>query len=120
MIDYSVEGEMTSQHPRWTILLSSSPRVPRDEVLYLLEGIPRARKRAVWWPQQKDVLLMKDLLQKLSRCKDVVMDFCAGLYFTAKVCMLLDQHRSFMGCDVESELLTTAEAGIFYLLPPRY
>lgn len=59
---------------------------------------------------------MKDLVGEFSRLGDVVMDFCAGIGPTAKICILLDKHRKFVGCNVDSELLTAAEAGLVVIL----
>lgn len=42
----------------------------------------------------------------------MVVDFCAGKCFTAEARVLPDQHRMFVGCHVDYELLTAAEADL--------
>lgn len=44
------------------------------------------------------------------------MDFCSGAYYKPKASMLLDQHRTFLRCDVDYELLTAAEADFLLTL----
>lgn len=53
---------------------------------------------------------MKGLVRKLSRPENVVINICSGTCFTAKACILPDQHRTFVECNVDSALLTAAEA----------
>lgn len=52
---------------------------------------------------------MKDPKLKTSKAGDLVIDFCAVTCFKAKVCMLLDQHKTFVGCDLDSTVLSAAE-----------
>lgn len=66
--------------------------------------------------EQKNVSLLKDLVQKFRRPRDVVMDFCAVTSFTARACMSLDQHKKFLRCNVSFELLTAAEADLMLSL----
>lgn len=47
---------------------------------------------------------------KVTRKRDLVMEFCAGLCSTAKSCVLQDQHRKFAGCDLDSDILKTADS----------
>lgn len=37
------------------------------------------------------------------------MDFCAGLCPMANACMLLEHHRTFVRCDLDSTVLSAAE-----------
>lgn len=53
---------------------------------------------------------MKDLVRKFSRPGNIMMDFSIGTRSTAKACMLGNQHRTFVGCAMDSELPTAAEA----------
>lgn len=47
IVDYNMGSEKSSQHPRWADVMSSSSRMPREEVLYRDENISRAEKRAM-------------------------------------------------------------------------
>lgn len=40
------------------------------------------------------------------------MDLCAGIWSTAKACMLVDSRRTVVGCYVDCELLTTVETDL--------
>lgn len=51
---------------------------------------------------------MTYLVQMYSRLREVVIDFCCKTCCAAKSCMLLSQHKIFVGCDVNCELLTAA------------
>lgn len=52
---------------------------------------------------------MKNLSRKFRREGDLMMVTCAGSYHTAKVCMQLDKHTKFVGCDLDSDVLSAAE-----------
>lgn len=64
----------------------------------------------MWRPKQKNKSLTKDLVRSSSRPENTVVKFCASTCSTAEACILLDQRRTFVGCDVNSELPTSAEA----------
>lgn len=53
-----------------------------------------------------------DLVWKLCRCEEVIMDFCAGKCSTSKACLLIDQYRKLVGRGVDSELLAAAETDL--------
>lgn len=41
------------------------------------------------------------------------MDFCACKRHPAKTCMLLNGDKSFVGCDLDSGILSAAEHGLY-------
>lgn len=90
--------------------MSHTTRVLRKEVLYRDESTTRAGIRAIWRPEQKHVSWVKNLMRNFSRPEHLVMDFFADTCSTAKASMLPDQRRTFVGCKMNSKLLTTAEA----------
>lgn len=85
----------------------------KEEVLYRSESTSRAHKRAMQKTEQKNLSWMKKLIWKPTGPGDVMTKFCAIICSTAKACRLLDQHKTFLGCDVDSEVLATAEADLF-------
>lgn len=87
----------------------SIPRVPREEALYQNKKTESCGKRAMCRPVQKNVSSTKDLVGKISREGNFMMDFSASMCPTGKVCVLLDQHRTFAGGDLDSEVLGAAE-----------
>lgn len=48
-----------------------------------------------------------------------VIEFCAGICPTAKACMLVDQHRKLVGCDLDSDILSTAEPDLHFTFALR-
>lgn len=52
---------------------------------------------------------MRTLVRKPSRAGDTVRDLCACSSSTAKAFIMLDPLRKFVGCDLDSRFLTTAD-----------
>lgn len=52
---------------------------------------------------------MEELVRKFTSGEDLVMDFCFGTCPMARACILRDQHRRFVGCDLDSEPLSATE-----------
>lgn len=52
---------------------------------------------------------MKNLVGKLTRNGNLVMDFSARTRLTTKVCMLLDQHKKSVKYGFNSDLLSAAK-----------
>lgn len=94
-------------------MMSDTPQMPKEEVLYRDESTPEAGKRAKWRRERRKVLLMKILVRKFSRAGVGVMEFCAGTRTTEEARMLLEKHGKLSGCGVDSEMLTADEAGFF-------
>lgn len=63
----------------------------------------------MWRPEQKSVLWMKDLIRRFTKRGDWVMDYCAVTCPTAKAFLLLGEHRKFVSCHSDSELIHAAE-----------
>lgn len=51
-------------------------------------------------------------MRKTRKAGDLVMEFCAVTCSTARACMSSDQHRDFVECDVDPEMLSAAEADL--------
>lgn len=47
MADYNVGARIPPQQPGWASVMSNVRRVPREVVLYRVEGIERAGERAM-------------------------------------------------------------------------
>lgn len=56
---------------------------------------------------------MKDLVGKLTKKRNLVVDFCAGTCSTTKACLLLGQQNDFISWDSDSSLLSSAEPDLF-------
>lgn len=66
----------------------------------------------MWRPLLKNVSWMKDFVGTFTRRADFVMLFCAGTCPTAIACMLHNQYKKFVGCDLYSDLLSAAKLGL--------
>lgn len=53
---------------------------------------------------------MRDLVRKLTKAGELVLDFYAGTCFTVRACMLFDRQREFVGCDLDPEVLCAVES----------
>lgn len=102
-------GGVPSQHPQRAKKMTDIAWLPREKVLYLDEPISKAGKKAMWRSEQKNTFCMKDHVRKVGRAGDLVMDTCADKSFTAKGFRLFEPHRQFVRCDVDPDVLSTAE-----------
>lgn len=53
---------------------------------------------------------------KVTRGGELLKSFCAGTCTTAKACLLADQHRKIVECDLHSEVVSTAVTNLHLLL----
>lgn len=60
--------------------------------------------------ERNSAFWMEDFVQRLSAPGERAMVFCAATCRTAAACMLLDQHRKFVGYYMSPEVLTAAAA----------
>lgn len=116
LADYNETGDILCQHPGWTSKTTNIPLVPREEDLYRNKATESREKRAMWKPEQKNVSWMKDLDGKLTRGRDLVMDFCEDTCPTRLACMLLNQFKKFSGCDLDSKVLSATEPDLVLTL----
>lgn len=70
--------------------MSSTPLLPKQEVLYWDEDIISAKKEAMLRREQKGVSWVEALVRKSSRHRDAMIYFCGGTCFVAKAGMLFD------------------------------
>lgn len=59
---------------------------------------------------------MRDLVRRLSKAGDLGTDFCARKYCTVKTCTLREQRRKFVGCDVDTRMLSASESNFVLTL----
>lgn len=59
-------------------------------------------RKQILRPDQKNVALMKYLVQKLSKPGGLVLHAFSGTFPTAIVCILLDKRRGFVSCNKDS------------------
>lgn len=74
MVDYKLDGQISSQYPGWGDAMSTILELPRAELLYRSHGRPRDGNRAMGMLEQKKISWVMDLVRKISRPGDVVSD----------------------------------------------
>lgn len=98
MIQYNtVSRYIESSYPGWANVTDNVPQPGPDETVFATDGEHRKRVRA----EQKSVKWMMDIVERLTRPGDIVVDFTAGTFPVLKACMLLPKHRRFVGCDID-------------------
>lgn len=58
----------------------------------------------------------QDIVQKLRRSENLVVNACYGTFSVSTACMLLPKHRRFIGCEGDSSRLSEAmpQLGLLY------
>ena len=100
-MDYITPSEYGGTHPSWTNVVTEVPIVVEDEVVYIEDEGIKGNRRKLLRPEQKPIILMKYLINKFTTGADIVVDTCAGTFSTLKVCMSMDNHRQFIGTDID-------------------
>lgn len=98
--------------------------MPIEELFYCDELTLRLQEQAIRRPEQKNVSWTVNLVRKFSKAGDLVMDFFAGRCSIGIARMLLDQHRTFVRCNVDPEVQSAAESDhrltfAFQVLDPK-
>ena len=111
-LDYQTPSGYGETHPSWTNVVTEVPIVTGEEVIYLEGngGTGNARKRLR--PEQKPISLMKFLVNKFTKGGDLVVDTCAGTFSTLKACMEMDNHRRFIGTDMDENCAAMVEDSV--------
>lgn len=91
-------------------VMTNIRRVLGKDVLYQKDRTTSRGKRAMLKPEQRNLSWMKILAWKVTREGNMVRDFCAGSFLTAKACMLLDRHRKYVRCELDSDVLSAAKS----------
>lgn len=116
MVNYQAGGEVPSSLPGWTNVMTNLPRLEPKEVVYKQrESETQIGGSQKWRPEQKSIMLMKDLVSKFSSPGAVVMDTFCGTLSTAKACLSLHKHRKFVGCDIDSACIDASLPGLLLI-----
>lgn len=70
-------------------------------------------RRYMLRPEQKSVGGMIDFVEKFSGPGDLVVNFCPGIIAVQKACLLLSEHRHFLGCQLDECSVKDALLGLF-------
>lgn len=92
------------------------PRVPVHERLF--NAAPGSSgNKVLLRPEQKSIDWMMDLVSKFTKPGELVVDNCTGTSATAKPCMLLPQHRRFVGCAKDSDCFQEVLPSVVEVFP---
>ena len=105
--NYSVPPETCSSHPLWTNVIVNVERLQPGEVLYRERGAGPGAPQMLR-PEQKSTKMLRDVIRKFTQPGDLVMDLFSGTAATAKACLSLDEHRRFVGCDIDGDCVNAS------------
>ncbi len=106
MVSWSPQGYITTTFPPFTNVTNNVPALSVKETVQLH---PDQDSRAMLRPEQKSVLLCKELISRYSKPKDIVVDLFAGTFSTAVAAMTLPAPRIFFGCDIDGNCVDRGE-----------
>ena len=107
MVDYSKAGDVLSDFPGTSNVVTNIPRIQPSDILYREETNENGRP-FMWRPEQKSIPMLKDIIVRMTKPGATVVDTFAGTCATAKACLMLKKHRKFIGCDKDEDCLEAA------------
>lgn len=113
MVQYDTPHRyVPATQPGWVNVVDNIPRPDPDEVVYDTQtGRSRRLKMRA---EQKSVRWMMDIIARMTRPGDLVVDFTAGTFPVMKACMQLPQHRRFIGCDKDHHCVAAASPSVVF------
>jgi len=106
MVNYKSFGYVDSSFSAMKNTIDNIPGLAQNEGI--THPNPPPGKSRLLRPEQKSVLLMKELVSRFSQPGDVVVDFFAGTFSTAVACFSLPQHRFFAGVEKDADCFQVA------------
>lgn len=94
-------------------------RALREGTLNRKEETRTCGRWAMRRPEDTNVWLMMNLVGMSTSGGNLVMDFCVGIWSTENVCILPDQQRQFVECELDSDVLNLAGPSIFLTFTSR-
>lgn len=111
-VDYMGVQDTASAHPGFKNVATNVPLLSVDEVVYVV-GLSDNGRRWTGRPEQEKLLLMKDILPKCSKPDQRMLDAFAKTLYTEMGCLLLNNHRRFLGCNKDASCLQKSMPSIF-------
>ena len=135
VVDFTSTPTFASKFHSRTNVITDVPTPQADEIRWIQEEqlsatrdesgkSSKRTRRYRLRPEQKSVELLKFLINKFTKPGDLVLDPCGGTFSTLHACMALDNHRTFLGGDRDSECTVAVEDDLLrvfasQLLNPR-
>lgn len=85
-------GDVPTAHPSWSNAMTNIEHIIAEEDVMAVKETG-SRRGVMLQTEQKNLVGMKNIIEKFSCAGDLVVNPCAATFKTAKVCMLLPQHR---------------------------
>lgn len=109
MVRYESFGFVKSRLPAFVNVIDNVERLPVGERLFYsaTDGCPARRVRA----EQKSISLLQEIICRLSKPGDLVVDMFGGTFSTAVACMKIpnEQLRVFVGCELDKNCFPEAD-----------
>lgn len=87
-IDYESHGDVPTSRQWWRKQGNEIPRLTHAEKLYVTDpNGDSGEKSRILRPEQKSSWLMKDIVRKVSKSGEVVVELFSGTFATAKTCL---------------------------------
>lgn len=87
--------------------MNNIPRIlPKERAFHSLAA--NSGKKLMLRAEENPVEWMMDLVSKVSRPGELVLDTCARTFVIAKSCLLLPTHRRLVGCEKNSDCFQDA------------
>jgi len=107
-VRYENFGHIPNRRKAWTNVIDEIPRMPASErVKVISEG-----RSTFLRPEQKNVALIRELVEQYSNPGDTVVDRFAGTFSTAKACLSVEKARRFVGCDADPNCVKLSRPGV--------
>lgn len=94
-VDYEATEKGSATYPGWKTLMSTVPKLLQRERFYKKTEVEAGFKPLIN-PDQKSSVLMKNILQKLTKPGSLAVDACTSTFSVARYCMLLPNNRIFI------------------------
>lgn len=88
---------IATKHPWWKAVINNILLAPPEERLSS-RSTDSSRNKMWLRPEQKSVTWMMDLLSKIWKAEDLVLDKGAGNLSSPKTCLQLLEHSRIIGC----------------------
>jgi len=105
---YENFAHIPNRHKAWTKIIDDIPPLPASERVKEFSD----KKSSLLRPEQKNVVLMWELVEQYSNPGDIVVDMFAGTFSTARDCLSVDKARKFVGCDADANCVNTSRPGV--------
>jgi len=107
-VRYENFAHIPNRHKAWTNIIDDIPHLPASERVKEFSD----KKSSLLRPEQKNVAIMRELVEQYSNPGDIVVDMFAGTFAMAKACLSVGKARKFAGCDADANCVNTSRPSV--------